>query len=73
MQKLGEELIALKESELRAIGMEQDLLDAVIEAQRIKPHGALRRQKQYIGKIMRHIDVEPIRAALARSAIRRSG
>ena len=32
----------------------------------MKSHGALRRQKQYIGKLMRDIDPEPIRATLAR-------
>ena len=35
-----------------------------MEARSIKAHGALRRQKQYIGKVMRHVDPEPIRAAL---------
>jgi ribosome-associated protein len=40
--------------------------DAVLEARRIKAHGALRRQKQYIGKLMGRIDPEPIREALER-------
>ena len=66
LQKLGEDLIQLKESDLRQIGLSEDLLEAVLEARHIKAHGALRRQKQYIGKIMRHIDPEPIRAAMAR-------
>lgn len=66
LQKLGEELIQLKESDLRQIGLSEDLLEAVLEARHIKAHGALRRQKQYIGKIMRHIDPEPIRAAMIR-------
>jgi ribosome-associated protein len=64
LQKLGEELIALKESDLRQIGLDEDLLEAVLEARKIKSHSALRRQKQYIGKIMRHVDPEPIRAAM---------
>ena len=66
LQKLGEDLIQLKESDLRQIGLSEDLLEAVLEARHIKAHGALRRQKQYIGKIMRHIDPEPIRAAMVR-------
>ncbi len=73
LQKLGEDLIALRESELRQIGLEQNLLEAVLEAQHIKAHGALRRQKQYIGKLMRNVDPEPVRTAIARSAARRSG
>jgi ribosome-associated protein len=65
-QKLGEELIPLQESDLRALGLDEDLLDAVLEAKRLRKHGALRRQKQYIGKLMGRTDPEPIRAALER-------
>ena len=63
-QKLGEELITLSEADLRSMALDEDLFEAVLEARGIKSHGALRRQKQYIGKIMRHIDPEPIRTAL---------
>ena len=45
--------------------MPTQLLAAVREAQRITSHGALRRQVQYIGKVMRKVDPEPVRAALA--------
>lgn len=64
VQKLGEELITLKQSELDQLPLDEDLLEAVMEARQIKAHGALRRQKQYIGKLMRHVDPEPILAAL---------
>ena len=63
-QKLGEELITLRVADLRSLPLEEDLLEAVVDARGMKSHGALRRQKQYIGKIMRHVDPEPIRAAL---------
>lgn len=66
LQKLGEDLVTLRESELSSIPLDEDLLEAVREARRIKAHGALRRQKQYIGKLMRHVDPEPINAALER-------
>jgi ribosome-associated protein len=66
LQKLGEELITLRESDLQAMPLDEELRDAVLEARRIKAHGALRRQKQYIGKLMGRIDPEPIRAALER-------
>ena len=66
LQKLGEELLTLRESELLDIALDEDLLEAVLEARQIRSHGALRRQKQYIGKLMRQIDPEPLRAALAR-------
>lgn len=66
LQKLGEELVMLRESDLLSMPLDEDLLEAVQAAQRIKAHGALRRQKQYIGKLMRHVDPEPINAALER-------
>ncbi len=66
LQKLGEALLTLRESDLASIELDEDLREAVLEARRIRSHGALRRQKQYIGKLMRHIDPEPLRAALAR-------
>ncbi len=66
LQKLGEELISLRESELQSMPLDEDLREAVLEARRMKSHGALKRQKQYIGKIMRHLDPESIRTALER-------
>ena len=66
LQKLGEELITLKESDLESLPLDDNLRDAVLEARQIKAHGALRRQKQYIGKLMRHIDPEPIRSEMAK-------
>ena len=66
LQKLGEELVTLRESDLQAMPLDEDLRDAVLEARRIKAHGALRRQKQYIGKLMGRVDPEPIREALER-------
>jgi ribosome-associated protein len=65
VQKLGEELISLKRSDLEQLELDDDLLQAILAAAVIKSHSALRRQKQYIGKLMRHLDPEPIRAGLA--------
>ena len=64
LQKLGEELISLKPSDLEQLPLQDDLLEAVVEARHIKAHGGLRRQKQYIGKLMGRVDPEPIRTAL---------
>ncbi len=66
LQKLGEELISLKESDLASLPLDENLLEAVLEARQIKAHGAMRRQKQYIGKLMRHIDPEPLRIEMAK-------
>ena len=67
LQKLGEDLVPLLESDLRAMNLDDDLLAAVLEAKRMKKRGALRRQKQYIGKLMGRLEnPEPVRAALER-------
>lgn len=65
LQALGEALIELPASELAALPLPDNLRDAVELARRITAHGGLYRQKQYIGKLMRKIDAEPIREALA--------
>ena len=64
LQSLGEALIDLPDSELDALPLPEALRDAVLLARKITAHGGLYRQKQYIGKLMRKIDAEPIRAAL---------
>ena len=68
LQDLGDELVALPPAELDALELPDDLRDAVIEGRRITAHGARVRQRLYIGKLLRRIDVEPIRAALASRA-----
>ncbi|MGE0115334.1 MAG: ribosome biogenesis factor YjgA [Steroidobacteraceae bacterium] len=64
LQQLGESLIELTPEELDALQLPEKLRDAVDIARRITAHGGLYRQKQFIGKLMRKIDIEPIRAAL---------
>ena len=65
LQDLGDELVALPAVELDALGLPEELHDAVATARRITAHGARVRQRLYIGKLLRRLDVEPIRAALA--------
>jgi ribosome-associated protein len=64
LQDLGEQLVGLSEEQLRSMGLEENLLDAVTAAAGMKSRGALRRQCQLIGKLMRHVDPGPIRQAL---------
>lgn len=64
LQALGEKLVELPVRELEAIGLEPPLFDAVVEAKTIRSHGALRRQRQLIGKLMRNADAAKIEAAL---------
>ncbi len=64
LQQLGESLIELAPHELDELELPEKLRDAIDIAKRITAHGGLYRQKQFIGKLMRKLDVEPIRAAL---------
>jgi ribosome-associated protein len=64
-QDLGEELIRMRDSELDSLDLPESLVDAVREARRITSRGGLARQRQYIGKLMRDVDPEPIHAFLA--------
>ena len=61
---LGWQLVGLPEADLAAMPLSEDVRDAVMTARRITAHGALARQRLYIGKLLRHEDVEPIRLAL---------
>ena len=63
LQKLGEELVELKPSALEKFPLPEDLAEAIKDAQRFK-NEARRRQLQYIGRLMRNIDPEPLQAAL---------
>ena len=63
LQALGESLVKLNKSALAQIPLPDDLRNAIDEARRLHQHGALKRQLQYIGKLMRQCDVEPIRTA----------
>ena len=64
LQKLGEELIKLPSQQLECMRLPDKLLNALIDAQSIKSHVAGRRQRQFIGVLMRDVDPEPIRHAL---------
>ena len=65
LQALGEQLIEAPEELVAALDLPEKLRDAIDLARRITSHGALVRQKLFVGKLMRKVDPEPIRAALA--------
>ncbi len=64
LQDLGERLVELTVEQLRRFELPEGLLDAVLEARRVRGHEARRRQMQYVGKRMREADADAIRAAL---------
>lgn len=61
-QQLGERLLELEQKQLTELELPEELIEAVLLAKRIKAHGGRYRQLQYIGKLMRAIDSEPIDA-----------
>ncbi|EGV36788.1 ribosome biogenesis factor YjgA [Neisseria weaveri] len=66
LQDLGVQLTKLSADTLKKIGLPEDLLDALLEHKKITSNGALKRQVQYIGRLMRDVDPEPIERYLAK-------
>ncbi len=60
LQKLAEELVGLGPELAKKAPLTGDLMDAVLESFRMKKHEARRRHFQYIGKLMRDVDPQPI-------------
>ena len=65
LQELGVKLSALPDQELKALDLPESLFVALRDLRRLPSHGAQVRQRQYIGKLMRKIDPEPVLAKLA--------
>jgi ribosome-associated protein len=64
LQELGKRLVGVGSDRLKKLDIPETLRDAVLEAKKISSHGALRRQMQYIGKLMRDVDTDPIQEML---------
>ncbi len=64
LQDLGKTLTALPNEKLRELNLDENLLDAILEYKRITKFGALSRQLQYIGRLMRDVEPAPILAKL---------
>lgn len=61
---LGRELVELPQNKLDKIPLDDNLLDAINLARRIKERGGRKRQIQFIGKLLRKIEADPIIAAM---------
>jgi ribosome-associated protein len=66
LQDLGGELVRLSRDRLEKLELPEALKAAVLEAKRITSHGAIRRQMQWIGKLMREVDGDAIARQLAK-------
>lgn len=68
MQKLGAELAKLSpEAFDRVAGLPEEIREAVLDYHRMKSFGAMRRQMQLIGKLMRRLDHDAVREAIDRA------
>ena len=65
LQELGVKLSALPDQELKSLDLPDSLFTALRDLRRLPSHGAQVRPRQYIGKLMRAIDPEPVLAKLA--------
>lgn len=66
LQTLGTAILNLPTEQIQALAVDETLREALLEAQRITAHGARKRQLQYVGKLLRSRDPEPLRQALGR-------
>ena len=64
LQDLGAAVVALPDDRLDGLAIAEQLLDAIRQYKKTRTHEGRRRQMQYIGKLMRVHDVEPIRQAV---------
>lgn len=65
LQRLGERLVELPDNVLAGLPLPDELREAIAHARTLTSHGALRRQRQFIGRLMREIDAQPISRAVA--------
>jgi len=65
LQELGEAVSALPPDRLDKLKIDERLRDAIDELRRTRSFEGKRRQVQYIGKLMKHENPEPLREAVA--------
>jgi ribosome-associated protein len=60
LQKIGAALVRLSPEQIARLGLPEALREAVLACKRFTKHEAIRRQMQYIGRLMRDVDAGPI-------------
>ena len=66
LQALGMELTKLSSDTLKKIGLDEELFEAIATYKKITSNSALKRQAQFIGRLMRDTNPAPIEAYLAK-------
>jgi len=65
LQALGKQLLEMPDNRLDDIGMPERLREALDAYKKTRSFEGKRRQLQFIGKVMREVDAEPLREAVA--------
>lgn len=65
LQDLGEAVVALPADRLKDLALDEGLMYAIEQFKKTKTHEGRRRQMQYIGKLMRRTDPQPMQEAVA--------
>ena len=65
LQAIGERLVSLSAAQLDTMELPEDLRDALDQAHRVSGRESRRRHMQYIGRLMRAVDPDPIREKIA--------
>jgi ribosome-associated protein len=73
LQRLGERLLGLTPQQLRRFELPSELLQAILETQKLRSRAAHARARQYIGRLMRGIDPAPIERTLSEHAFELKG
>jgi ribosome-associated protein len=64
LQNIGEQLAELNKDQLKELELPESLRDAINEVKKMTKFGAINRQMQYIGRLMRDVETAPIIAKL---------
>jgi ribosome-associated protein len=67
LQALGQQLVDLSRDQLARVDLPDELREAIDFAHKVTSHEGRRRHMQYIGKLMRRVDAEEVRAAIGRA------
>ncbi|HHO58849.1 MAG TPA: DUF615 domain-containing protein [Thiotrichales bacterium] len=62
--QLGQDILKLKHEEIESLNLPDELAVAIDTALKIKSNAGLKRQRLYIGKLLRHLDHEAIEQQL---------
>jgi len=65
-QALGVRLSELPKDRLFKLNLPEDVVTAILDTKKITANGAIRRHRQYLGRLMREVDTAPIIEQLAR-------